>query len=372
MGLLAITGELIFIFLWIGTDQITKKTIAPSYTPKVSIIVPCKGISKEFNDNIKAICNQNYENYNLIFVIDSFEDPVYSTLVKLIKKNSKARLEFADDIKECSGKIAALLKGIEKAGNVDVYVFADSDIRPHRDWLRHLVSNLNNKKIGATTGYRWYFPHDLTSSLLSTWNLAGISFLFYPRLNYTWGGSTAITKKIFDDLDIKNKWKFGFSDDLLLTKAVKNAGLKIKFIPQCLVESFDDVKIRAFLSWGTTQYTWVKWYYPSIWLLSFIGLVGLKFLTLFGIVSILIGFIGSGLMMISTVLFEMIYGWLGFNICKKNMLYQEERYGSSITYALIMPIAFFFISFNFFTSLLKKNIVWKGRSYQKKDIIFNR
>ena len=84
----------------------------------------------------------------------------------------------------------------------------------------------------------------------------------------------------------------------------------------------------------------------------------------------LIGFLGPGLMMISTVLFEMIYGWLGFNICKKNMLYQEERYGSSIPYALIMPIAFFFISYNFFTSSLKKNIVWKGRTYQKSDLFY--
>lgn len=365
LGFLVILGELIFIFLWIGAQWISKNPIVSSYNPRVSIIVPCKGINKEFQKNILAISNQDYKYFKLIFVIDSYDDPAYNELIKLFRKNSKAKIEFADSIEGCSGKIAALIKGVRSSGDVDVYVFADSDIRPHRDWLRYLVSPLDKEKIGGTTGFRWYFPYDFKSSLLSTWNLASILFLFYNSLNYAWGGSTAIRKQLFMELDIETKWRHGFSDDLILTKVVKNAGYKIKLIPKCIVESFDEADIHTFLKWGSTQFTWVKWYYPSIWIISFIGLVGIKILTFFGVVLILTGFTLPGLLMISSIFFEMIFGWFGIFILKNNMWYTKKRHGSVIVYLIMMPIAFYLMSYNFLTSLFKKKIVWKEREYLK-------
>ncbi len=370
LGILAIMGEIVFLFLWISALWISKKDSFHSYSPKTCVIVPCKGVTKDFSKNIKAICYQNYKDYKIIFVIDSPKDPAYKILKDLLKKNLNVRLEIADFYDTCSGKIAALIKGIETAGDVDVYVFADSDIRPHRDWLRYLVSYLNEKKIGAATGFRWYFPHDLKSSLLSTWNLASISFLFHPMFNYTWGGSTAIKKQLFKELDIENKWKYGFSDDLILTKIVKNAGYKIKFIPKCIVESFDDADIHTFLRWGNIQFTWVKWYYPTIWIISFIGIVGLKILTILGLVLIISGFIIPGLLMLSTIFFEIIYGSLGFVICRKIMWYPKERFGFMLKYALLMPVAFFLISYNFLASLLKNSIIWKDRKYKKSDLTY--
>jgi len=366
LGLLAVLGEIILIFLWIGAGWIHRKESLPSYFPKTCIIVPCKGISDDFRENIKAICNQNYKDYRIIFVIDSTEDPAYNEL-KQILGNNKARIEIAEFIEGCSGKIAALIKGIRTSDDVDVYVFADSDIRPHKDWLRYLVSHLKEEKIGATTGFRWYFPNNLQSSLLSTWNLSSILFMFYKNFNFTWGGSTAIRKRLFEKLDIENIWKRGFSDDLILTKAVKQAGYEIEFVPKCILESFDDADIHTFLKWGSTQFTWVKWYYPSIWLMSFIGLVGLKFLTLLGFALIITGFIIPGILMISTIFFEMIFGWLGFITLRKTMWYPKKRYSYSLAYAIMMPLVFFLISYNFFASFLKKEIVWKDRKYLKSE-----
>lgn len=365
LGILAILGEIVFIFLWIGANWIHRKESTPSYSPKTCIIVPCKGITKNFRDNIKAICNQDYKEYSIIFVTDSTEDPAYYELKELLNKNPKARIEIADFYKECSGKIAALIKGIRTSDDVDVYVFADSDIRPHRDWLRYLVSDLNEQKIGATTGFRWYFPCDLRSLLLSTWSLASVLFLFYNSFNYTWGGSTAIRKRLFEELDIENKWRYGFSDDLILTKAVKHAGYKIKFAPKCIIESFDDADIHTFFKWGAIQFTWVKWYYPSIWIISFVVLVGLKILTLLGVVLIITGFMIPGLLMISTIFFEMIYGWQGLVTLKKTMWYPKERYDFAFAYGILMPVVFFLISYNFLTSFFKKEIIWKGRKYHK-------
>ncbi len=365
LGMIAILGEVLLIFLWIGGRWRYRKERIPSYLPKAHIIVPCKGTNKNFRENIQAICNQNYKDYKIVFVTDSTKDPAYKELKEILSNYPKAGIEISDFIEGCSGKISALIKGVKTANDIDVYVFADSDIRPHKDWLRYLVSYLNEDKIGATTGYRWYFPHDLASLLISTWNSAGIAALFNHTVNFAWGGSTAISKKLFDELNIENKWRKGLSDDLILSKAVKDAGYKIKFVPECIVESYGAESIPEFVKWSTRQLTWIRWYYPSLLMMFFISMVGLKFLNFLGVFLLLIGFTLPGLLLISTIFLDMIVGWQRHITVKKIMCYPKERFGSTLAYIGITPIVYFLIAYNIIASLLKKEIEWGGRKYLK-------
>jgi cellulose synthase/poly-beta-1,6-N-acetylglucosamine synthase-like glycosyltransferase len=364
LGIIAILGEALMIFLWVGGRWRYRKKRHPTYFPKAHIVVPCKGTNRNFSENIQAICNQDYTDYKIVFVTDSAKDPAYKELKELISNYPKARIEISEFIEGSSGKISALIKGVKTADDTDVYVFADSDIRPHKDWLRYLVSYLNGDKIGATTGYRWYFPHDLTSLLISIWNSAAISTLFSHTLNYTWGGSTAISKKIFDELNIEKKWRKGLSDDLILSKAVKEAGYKIKFVPECIVESYGAESFREFIKWGTEQLTWVRWYYPSLLMQYFISVVGLKFLNFLGVFLLLIGFTLPGVLMISTIFLDMIVGWQQHSTFKI-MCYPKERFGSTLAYLGITPIVYFLIAYNIISSLLIKEIEWGGRKYPK-------
>ncbi|MEM0466749.1 MAG: glycosyltransferase family 2 protein [Candidatus Thermoplasmatota archaeon] len=165
---LAISGELALIALWYyGGIHTTKKTF-PTYTPTVTIIVPCKGITKFFEENIQAICAQNYPQYKVLFIVDSYDDPAYQIIATVHHKNPHIAVHQTIPRETCSGKIAAQLTGISMASASEVYVFADSDIRPHNTWLYHLVQPLQNNEIGATTGYRWYIPISKTSYLIST------------------------------------------------------------------------------------------------------------------------------------------------------------------------------------------------------------
>ncbi len=365
LGIIAILGEVLLIFSWTGRRWRYRKERITSYSPEAHIIVPCKGTTKNFRENIQAICNQDYRDYKIVFVTDSAKDPAYKELKEIISNYPIARIEISDFIDGCSGKISALIKGVKTADDVEVYVFADSDIRPHKDWLRYLVSYLNEDEIGATTGYRWYSPHDLTSLLLSTWNSTCISSLFSHRVNFAWGGSTAISKKVFDELHIADEWRRGLSDDLILSKAVKDAGYKIKFVPECIVESYGEESIRKFMKWGTRQFTMVRWYYPSLWIMSFIIVAGLKFLNFLGLFLLLIGFTLPGVLLISTIFLDMIVGWQRHITLKKIMYYPKEKFGSTLAYIGITPIVYFIIAYNIISSLLKNEIEWGGRRYQK-------
>ena len=290
---------LISLFLYVFIKNKTEKQ--PRTNLKVSIIVPCKGIEKNLEKNLKGICEQNYPDYQVIFVLDSKKDPAYPLVNKIVKSTNNAIIEISQKINKSSGKISALISGIKKTGNVDVYVFADSDIKPHKKWLTNLVTYLSEDNVGATTGFRWFFPSDLKSSLISTWNMASMASLLHPISNCAWGGSTAIKKTLFKKLKIESKWKKGFSDDMILTETVKKAGYKIRFLPQCIVESPAETDIKKFLKWGTQQFTWVRWYNPFIWFFSFCGVLLLQFLIILGFILMIAEFTIPGILMISTI-----------------------------------------------------------------------
>lgn len=365
LGLLGVLGECYLISLWIiARRKIKKKKFSP-YSPMASIIVPCKGIDHGFRENIQAFLSQQYDPYKLIFVVDSKEDPAYQTLTQMVNEKSHAQIVLTKPISGCSGKIAALLTGLESTDDAVVLVFADSDMKPDSTWLQNLIIPLQDKSIGATTGYRWYFPTNWKTLLISAWNMAPIVFMFYPNYTFAWGGSTAIRKTVFETLDIKTKWRTAFSDDLVVTTTVKKAGYKIYLQPKCIMESPPETSIARFLRWGTRQYTWVRWYYPLFWLGSFIGFIGVQLVILLGILLLLLGFYIPGILMSSILLFEILYGWLGISTLQKTMIYPKERYRSKIGYALMTPLVFFLLAQNVLASSLKREIQWAGRTYRK-------
>ena len=365
LGFLAIFAENLFLAAWISVRFRFKEEKNPSYSPNTCVIVPCKGIEKKFKENVLSICDQDYENYDIIFVTDSKKDPAYPTLEKLVGNKKNVKIVISEYIKGTSGKISALIKGVKAAGYTEVYVFADSDIKPDNIWLKNLVSHLKDEKVGATTGYRWYMPNDTRSLILSAVNMICSLSLFFQISNFTWGGSTAIRKKIFDELDIIEKWKKGFSDDLILTNALKKENYKIKVIPKCIVESPPEGNLRYIFKWSAQQLMWVKWYYSPSWFVSVIGAIGLKIVTILGFILLAFGYTIPGLLMISTIFLEIISGGIAHMVLKKLMPNPKKHYGSSIAYALVTPVIFFILAYTNFISIFQTEIKWGGRVYKK-------
>lgn len=365
LGVIGIIGEWYIISLWIIAYMRTKDRIFHPYTPAASVIVPCKGIEHGFHENIQAFLELDYPRYTLIFVIDSQDDPAYDMLHHLSENKSNVQIILTNPVSDCSGKVAALLTGLTSTNDAEVLVFADSDIKPDKNWLKNMVTPLQDETIGATTGFRWYFPTNWKTLLISAWNMTSIVFMFYPSYTFAWGGSTAIRKDIFEKLRIKEKWKTAFSDDLVLTVSVKKAGYSIYLQPKCIMESPPETSIQKFLRWGTRQYTWVRWYYPVFWLGSFAGFIGAQVIIALGVLLLVFGYHLAGLLLSSMLLFEILYGLLGITILPKTMVYPKERYPSKIWYGFLTPVVFFLLAYNTFASAITQKIEWAGRTYRK-------
>ena len=73
----------------VATCRFWRYSLLPSrprpnrYQPKSVIIVPCKGLEHDFEDNVRALFAQDYRDYEIIFVTESDADPAYAVLSKL-------------------------------------------------------------------------------------------------------------------------------------------------------------------------------------------------------------------------------------------------------------------------------------------------
>jgi len=244
------------------------------YRPPVVLIVPCKGKDLAFQKNITSFFNQDYEGYLLWFVVADQADAAYGELCKLkelLSAGSKAldiRVLVAGAAKSCSQKVHNLLYCFRKIpDDVEIMAFADSDVCVRSDWLSHLVYPLRKSKYGAATGHRWFVPrkNNLASLALSAVNAKIVQLLGKSPFNQVWGGSMAVRADVFRRLGIDKIWEKALSDDASLGRAVKKAGLKVAFVPACLVASYEFTTWPKQLEFGRRQFLITRISAPNIW-----------------------------------------------------------------------------------------------------------
>jgi len=244
------------------------------FQPKATVIVPCKGIDPGFELNLEPLFEQNYPDYDLVFVTESESDPAHTVLNKLILQSSRsAWMVVAGEANGCGQKVHNLRAAISMVRSIDkrseVLVFADADARPGSEWLAGLVAPLVDRGIGATTGFRWYQPQRfrIAALLLSAWNASALT-LFSERSSFAWGGATGIRRDTFDALEIMEAWSSALSDDYVLTRAVQMAGLRVKFVPSSLMLSRCSSGWRELIEFTTRQMTITRVYAPHVWRLA--------------------------------------------------------------------------------------------------------
>lgn len=278
IAILIIVSQLLFLFQTFrnyrySVSKYKKKRLHQA--SRVVLIVPCRGLDSDFEKNITSLFNLDYENYLLWFVVAEESDPAYDELCKLkdrLTQTSKAldvQVLIAGQPQSCSQKIHNLLYAYSKIpDDIDILAFADSDVCVRSDWLRHLIWPLRQLRYGAATGYRWFIPrkNNLAALGLSAMNAKVAQLLGNTRFNQAWGGSMAIRVDVFRKIGLDKIWPKVLSDDLSLTYAVKKAGMKLAFVPACLVASYQSTTWRKLFEFSRRQFLITRVCRPSTWL----------------------------------------------------------------------------------------------------------
>lgn len=252
----------------------------PNFAPFVSIIAPCRGIDDGLRENLGALFCQNFPNYEIIFVVDNEKDAAFSVIENVRNdfadsSNVTSKIIVAGKAENCGQKVHNLREAVLQVdAKSRVFAFVDSDARPNKNWLRHLIAPLIDENIGASTGYRWFVSKnfDLCGQFRSVWNASIASALGADiNKNFCWGGATAIRRETFEKLDVREKWRGAVSDDFALTNALQTVKMPIYFVPQCLTASLDSCSFVEMIEFTTRQMKITRVYKPEFWKASFIG-----------------------------------------------------------------------------------------------------
>jgi len=255
---------------WLGYSRRRVATDPGFYSPRTAVFCPCRGVEPGLERNLTSLCEFDHQNYEVFFSMASETDPAASIVKRVVAQSKgKAHLTFAGTPQECSEKINNLRAAIEQLPpEFEVLVFADSDGRPGRSWLRRLTGPLTDSRIGATTTMRWLIANNnsLPSLLLAAWNAPIVSMLGEdPQKNFCWGGGTAIRRAIFDRAGILEEWQHSVSDDYSMTIALRRASLPIVFLPECLTASYVEAEFGGLMEFTNRQIMITRVYSPKLW-----------------------------------------------------------------------------------------------------------
>src|SRR5437879_5695026 len=239
-----------------------------AFLPSVALILPVRGLDEGFDENVRALLSQAYPRYRLLVVADDSTDPASARIETIARDFPIVPVtQILADANPLGGKVNALRSALGHLVPEDeVVVFADSDIRPARDWLRQLVQPLADSTVGVATGFRWYVPPRPTfwSLVRTEWNGVSANVLFDPRRAFAWGGSCAVRRDHLPVLRLADRWREVLSDDLVLSQAVRDAGLKIAYAPAALVPTFEGATRAICLEWCVRQMMMATLYLPIV------------------------------------------------------------------------------------------------------------
>ena len=335
----------------------------------------CKGLENGLERNIEAILSQKYAPFHTIIVTDSTYDPAFSVAKSILTRNTGAAAQLCTSTEHprASGKVSVLLSALETDNWAsEAYAFVDSDAHVPTGWLAELVNPLREESIGATTGFRWYFPSrgDLWSHVQAAWNATGTNLLFDDRYNFPWGGAMAVRMETLRRINIKEVWETAVSDDLSLNSALRKHGYATKFLPQCCVATYNETNFRAFVEWATRQVTLTKAYHPKLWKYGLAAYSFLNLVTLLGLVSIAVGtfissawFLPAGILLIPS-LFGVYRSEQRAETFKGVMSEFAEQFEKSCILdsvaSLIVP---WIMTYCIIKSARTNEIEWRGRKY---------
>jgi ceramide glucosyltransferase len=273
--LLAVVQILLGLYLavqamqWLGYTRRRMFSDPGFYAPSTAVLCPCKGVEPGLERNLVSLTEFDYQNYEVFFILASASDPAYG-IVKRVAAQSKpkAHVIIADKPEGCGEKVNNLRVAIEQLPpEFEVLVFADSDGRPAKSWLHHLVAPLTDSRIGATTTMRWFIPNknNFATALLAAWNAPIVTMLSEKGRNFCWGGGTAIRRSIFDQIGVADEWKNSVSDDYSMTRALERTGRAIMFLPECLTLSYVETDFTGLLEFTNRQILITRVYAEKIW-----------------------------------------------------------------------------------------------------------
>ena len=278
-----------------------------AYAPQTAVVLPVRGTDEGLRENVAAILSQAHPAFRVLVVADDGSDAAVAVVRDVSSSLPHVRVDvIRADPDGMGGKVNALRTALDRLEPGDeAVVFADADIRPSRDWLHQLLQPLADPSVGASTGFRWYVPPRpaVWALVRAEWNAVSANVLFDPRRSFAWGGSCAVRREDLLRLRLGERWRSVLSDDLVLTRAVREPGLRIEYAPAALVATYEGGDRAMCLEWCLRQMTMASLYLPVVRTYATAAFAVFDGAIVLGIASLVLAALASSSFLVPAALF---------------------------------------------------------------------
>jgi cellulose synthase/poly-beta-1,6-N-acetylglucosamine synthase-like glycosyltransferase len=333
--------------------------------PSVTLFIPCCGDEPGLEANLESLFSQEYAYVSIRLIVENASDGAVSAIHRVLARHpGRGVLLIAGPAEGRSQKVHNLLAALDSAPRSEVLAFADSDGRHERDWLRLLVAPLTRAEVGVASSYRFYLPEPASfpTLLRSAWNASVLTVLGQHDRNFAWGGAMAIRREVFDRIGVAKAWQGALSDDYAMTHAVRRAGLRVEFVPSCLVASRGDASFREVVSWCARQIAITRVYWPAFFAVAatthllygaFLALALLQGRFALTALVLLPGVIGGSLR--AKAIAELAPQW------------REAISRHLWAYALLVPVSGMLTLLGVLRAMVSRRIEWRGKVYEMRS-----
>ncbi len=150
------------------------------FTPPVSNLKPVRGLDPDAYENFASFCRQDYPEYEIVFCVGDYDDPVVPVLEKLIQDfpERRIRILWGSGRVAANDKVAKLSRLVSEAA-YETVVISDSDVRVEPDYLRTVVAPLADPAVGAVT---CFYVATSDDNLVQSLQSVGMLSDFYPGI----------------------------------------------------------------------------------------------------------------------------------------------------------------------------------------------
>ncbi|MBI4595554.1 MAG: bacteriohopanetetrol glucosamine biosynthesis glycosyltransferase HpnI [Candidatus Tectomicrobia bacterium] len=233
---------------------------SPVKWPSVTILKPVCGLEKNQEVNLRSACQQDYPEFQVVFSVQDFNDPVIPLLKKIQGEFGPEKVTVAIENRQAgpNGKINNLLGGILHACH-NTLVISDSDIYLKPDYLKTIIGPLTDPEVvcvctlyKATQAHTWF--EKMEQLTFNADFMANIIFAYVTGAsNFCLGASIALRRSTLEEIGGLESLAGYLVEDYEMGRRIWSSGKKMVVLPY-FVETVVDLKDPS--QWWTHQIYW--------------------------------------------------------------------------------------------------------------------
>ena len=242
-----------------------KRAVDREFQPNATVLLAARGCDPSLEKNLVGLLQQDYENYQVVIVVDHQSDQAWSIAHHVKSEfdtDHRLRiLELEQPLNSCSLKCSAIVQAMETmSDDVEVVVLVDADVIPHREWLLQATSPLADPYVGVVTGNQWFEPSNASagSLLRSLWNAGAL--VPTAALANPWAGTCAMRLEDMRRTNLVETWKTSIVDDGPIRRAFDPLGKQIVFNPELIMVNRENCTVGYVDKYVPRMLRWSRMY----------------------------------------------------------------------------------------------------------------